>query len=70
MKILLLGSSIIKHWKNFTANHQNEEVINMGKSGLVTANLPKYLEKIPSIEPEYFFYCAVMIYCTMSIKMI
>jgi lysophospholipase L1-like esterase len=58
MKILLLGSSIIKHWKNFTANYQNEEVINMGKSGLVTANLPKYLEKIPSINPEYiFFYC-------------
>jgi lysophospholipase L1-like esterase len=30
----------------------------MGKSGLVTANLPKYLEKIPSIKPEYIiFYC-------------
>jgi len=27
----------------------------MGKSGLVTINLPKYLEKNPSIEPEYFF---------------
>lgn len=58
MKILLLGSSIIKHWKNFTANHQNEEVINMGKSGLVTTDLSKYLEKIPSIKPEYIiFYC-------------
>ena len=58
MKILLLGSSIIKHWKNFTTNHENEELINMGKSGLVTANLPKYLEKTPSITPEYIiFYC-------------
>jgi lysophospholipase L1-like esterase len=58
MKILLLGSSIIKKWKNFTTNYTNEEVINMGKSGLVTTNLPKYLEKIPSIEPEYIiFYC-------------
>jgi len=58
MKILLLGSSITKHWKNFTTNHENEEVINMGKSGLVTANLPKYLEKIPNINPEYIlFYC-------------
>jgi len=58
MKILLLGSSIIKHWKNFTTNHETEEVINMGKSGLVTTNLPKYLEKIPYINPEYvIFYC-------------
>ena len=58
MKILLLGSSIIKHWKNFTTNHENEEVINMGKSGLVTTNLPKYMDKIPYINPEYIlFYC-------------
>ena len=58
MKVLLLGSSILKHWKNFTTNYTNEEVINMGKSGLVTSNLPKYLEKIPSINPEYIlFYC-------------
>ena len=58
MKILLLGSSIIRNWKNFTTNYTNEEVINMGKSGLVTTNLPKYLEKIPSIQPEYImFYC-------------
>ena len=45
MKILLLGSSIIKKWKNFTTNYTNDEAINMGKSGLVTTNLPKYLEK-------------------------
>ena len=58
MKILLLGSSIIRNWKNFTTNYTNEEVINMGKSGLVTTNLPKYLEKIPNIHPEYIlFYC-------------
>jgi lysophospholipase L1-like esterase len=58
MKILLLGSSIIRKWKNFTINQKNEEIINMGTSGLKTSNLPKYLEKIPSIEPEYiFFYC-------------
>jgi lysophospholipase L1-like esterase len=30
----------------------------MGKSGLVTTDLSKYLEKIPSIKPEYIiFYC-------------
>ena len=58
MKVLLLGSSIIRNWKNFITNQENEEVINMGKSGLVTANLPKYLEKIPNIDPEYIlFYC-------------
>jgi lysophospholipase L1-like esterase len=58
MKILLLGSSIIKHWKNFTTNNKNDEVTNMGISGLMTSNLPKYLEKIPSINPEYIlFYC-------------
>ena len=58
MKILLLGSSIIKHWKNFTTNHENDELINMGKSGLITSNLPRYLDKIPSINPEYIlFYC-------------
>jgi lysophospholipase L1-like esterase len=58
MKILLLGSSIIKHWKNFTINQKNEEIINMGTSGLKTSNLPKYLEKIPDIHPEYvLFYC-------------
>lgn len=58
MKVLLLGSSIIKHWKNFTTNYTNEEIINMGKSGLVTSNLPKYLDKIPYINPEYIlFYC-------------
>ena len=58
MKVLLLGSSIIRNWKNFTTNQENEEVINMGKSGLVIANLPKYLEKIPNIDPEYIlFYC-------------
>ena len=58
MKILLLGSSIIRNWNNFTTNYTNDEVINMGKSGLVTTNLPKYLEKIPSIEPEY-----IILYC-------
>jgi lysophospholipase L1-like esterase len=58
MKILLLGSSIIHKWKNFTTNQKNEEVINMGISGLKTSNLPKYLEKIPNIHPEYIlFYC-------------
>lgn len=58
MKILLLGSSIIRKWKNFTANQKNEEIINMGTSGLKTSNLPKYLEKIPNIQPEYIlFYC-------------
>ena len=58
MKILLLGSSIIKHWKNFTMNQQNEEVLNMGKSGLITSNLSSYLDKIPDITPEYIiFYC-------------
>lgn len=58
MKILLLGSSIIRKWKNFTANQKNEEIINMGISGLKTSNLPKYLEKIPNIHPEYIlFYC-------------
>jgi len=58
MKLLLLGSSIIKKWKNFTTNYTNEEVINMGKSGLTSPNLPKYLEKIPNIHPEYvLFYC-------------
>jgi lysophospholipase L1-like esterase len=30
----------------------------MGISGLKTSNLPKYLEKIPNIHPEYIlFYC-------------
>jgi lysophospholipase L1-like esterase len=58
MKILLLGSSIIKHWKDFTTNQTNEHVINVGKSGLVTTNLTKYLEKIPLIEPEY-----IILYC-------
>jgi lysophospholipase L1-like esterase len=58
MKILLLGSSIIRKWKNFTINQKNEEIINMGTSGLKTSNLPKYLEKIPDIHPEYIlFYC-------------
>ena len=58
MKILLLGSSIIRKWKNFITNQKNEEIINMGISGLKTSNLPKYLEKIPNIHPEYIlFYC-------------
>ena len=58
MKILLLGSSIIRKWKNFTIDDENDEVINMGVSGLVTSNLPKYMDKIPYINPEYIlFYC-------------
>ena len=56
MKILLLGSSIIRHWKNFTIDDENDEVINMGVSGLVTSNLPKYMDKIPYINPEYILF--------------
>jgi lysophospholipase L1-like esterase len=55
MKILLLGSSIVKHWKNFA---MHEESINMGKSGLVTSNLVSYLEKIPPMNSEY-----IVLYC-------
>jgi lysophospholipase L1-like esterase len=59
MKILLLGSSIIKQWKSF--NIYGYEIINKGIPGLLTNSLSssQYLKEISKVKkPEYiFFYC-------------
>jgi lysophospholipase L1-like esterase len=59
MRILLLGSSIIKQWKSFSI--YDNEIINKGISGLLTNSLlsPQYINGISKFKnPEYIlFYC-------------
>ena len=60
MKILLLGSSIIKRWTNITLNLENEYIINKGIDGLpvssLSSNYNKILKKIKN--PDIIiFYC-------------
>jgi lysophospholipase L1-like esterase len=62
--ILLLGSSTIKKWKNFTMNSQNDYIINKGISSLTTHYLlnNEYIEYIDKniITPNYIvFYCGI-----------
>jgi len=63
--ILLLGSSTIKKWKNFTMNSHHEDIINKGISSLTTSYLltNEYMEYIcKNIEanPKYIiFYCGI-----------
>jgi hypothetical protein len=46
--ILLIGSSTIKKWSNFTLNLDNEVVFNKGVSGLFTKDIitTKYIKFI------------------------
>lgn len=59
MRILLLGSSIVKQWKSFYI--YDNDIINKGISGLLTNSLlsSQYLNEISKVKkPEYIlFYC-------------
>jgi hypothetical protein len=59
MKILLLGSSIIKRWTNITLNLENEYIINKGISGLPVSSLSNYNKDLKKIKkPDIIiFYC-------------
>jgi lysophospholipase L1-like esterase len=64
--ILLLGSSTIKKWKDFTMNLQNEYIINKGISSLTTSYLltneyMEYVCKNIEIQPKY-----IVIYCGIN----
>jgi lysophospholipase L1-like esterase len=63
--ILLVGSSTIKKWNNFTFYLKNEQIINRGISELTTSDLlsTKYIDYITSgitRNPKYIvFYCGI-----------
>ena len=63
--ILLLGSSTIKKWKNFTLFLKNEQVIDRGVSGLTTSllltnNYFDYITNGIKEQPKYIiFYCGI-----------
>lgn len=63
--ILLIGSSTIRKWKNFTLHIKNEQIINRGISELTTTDLlsTKYTDYITSgikQQPKYIvFYCGI-----------
>lgn len=61
MKVLLLGSSIIRNWNNFTLKQENENIDNKGISGLHTKELltDKVMRSLSLDEhPNYLiFYC-------------
>lgn len=63
--ILLIGSSTIRKWKNFTLHLKTEQIINRGISHLTTESLlsTKYTDYITSgikQQPKYIvFYCGI-----------
>lgn len=63
--ILLIGSSTIRKWKNFTLHGKNVQIINKGISELTTKSLvlTKYTDYITSgitRHPKYIvFYCGI-----------
>lgn len=63
--ILLIGSSTIKKWKDFTLHLKNEQCINRGISQLTTESLlsNKYIDHITNgikQQPRYIiFYCGI-----------
>jgi lysophospholipase L1-like esterase len=63
--ILLIGSSTIRKWKDFTLHGKNEQTINRGISELTTTDLlsTKYTDYITSDirqKPKYIvFYCGI-----------
>jgi lysophospholipase L1-like esterase len=63
--ILLIGSSTIRKWKDFTLHLKNEHVINRGISELTTTDLlsNKYFDYITNgikQQPKYIvFYCGI-----------
>ena len=63
--ILLIGSSTIRKWNNFTLHSKNEQIINRGISELTTTDLlsSKYFDYITSgitRPPKYIiFYCGI-----------
>lgn len=63
--ILLIGSSTIRKWKDFTLHGKNEQTINRGISELATTDLlsTKYTDYITSDirqKPKYIvFYCGI-----------
>jgi len=64
--ILLIGSSTIRKWNNFTLHLKNEQVINRGISELTTTDLlsTKYTDYITTgitqRKPKYIvFYCGI-----------
>ena len=63
--ILLIGSSTIRKWSNFTLQLKNEQIINRGISELTTTDLlsTKYTDYITSgiaRKPKYIvFYCGI-----------
>jgi len=63
--ILLIGSSTIEKWKNFTLYLKNQQIINRGISGLTTSSLlsSNYVDYITSgitRNPKYIvFYCGI-----------
>lgn len=63
--ILLIGSSTIRKWKNFTLDIKNEQIINRGISELTTTDLlsTKYTDYITNgitRSPKYIvFYCGI-----------
>lgn len=63
--ILLIGSSTIRKWNNFTLKIKNEQIINRGISKLTTDSLlsSKYIDYITSgitRNPKYIvFYCGI-----------
>jgi len=63
--ILLIGSSTIRKWNNFTLHLKNEQIINRGISELTTSDLlsTKYIDYITSgirRAPKYIiFYCGI-----------
>ena len=63
--ILLIGSSTIRKWKNFTLQIKNDQIINRGISELTTTDLlsTKYTDYITNgikQQPRYIiFYCGI-----------
>ena len=63
--ILLLGSSTIRKWKNFTLQIKNEQIINRGISELTTDSLLSinyfdYITNGIKQQPKYIvFYCGI-----------
>jgi lysophospholipase L1-like esterase len=63
--ILLLGSSTIRKWKNFTLMLDNEHIINKGLSRLLTRDLltndfNEFIIKNLKTKPKYIvFYCGI-----------
>jgi hypothetical protein len=63
--ILLIGSSTIRKWKNFTLQIKNEQIINRGISELTTDSLlsTNYFDYITSgIKKTTKIYCILLWY--------